>query len=48
MRKEITYEYLVKNDLILFVNHWVPSLWYSTPTSDVDKKFVYILPPDFI
>jgi predicted nucleotidyltransferase len=49
MRKEITYEYLVKNDLILFETI-IGSQAYGTqtPTSDVDKKFVYILPPDFI
>jgi predicted nucleotidyltransferase len=48
MRKEITYENLVKNDLILETIIGSQAYGTQTPTSDVDKKFVYILPPDFI
>lgn len=47
--EKITYEYLVENDLILFETI-IGSQAYGTqtPESDVDKKFVYILPPDYI
>lgn len=47
--EKITYEYLVKNNLILFETI-VGSQAYGTqtPTSDIDKKFVYILPMDCI
>lgn len=47
--KQITHEYLVENNLILF-EVIVGSQAYGTqtPTSDVDKKFVYILPIDNI
>jgi uncharacterized protein len=47
--KQITYEFLVENGLILFETI-VGSQAYGTqtPTSDIDKKFVYILPQDYI
>jgi predicted nucleotidyltransferase len=47
--EKITYEYLEKNGLILFETI-IGSQAYGTqtPTSDVDKKFVYILPEDCI
>ena len=47
--KQITHEFLVENGLILFETI-VGSQAYGTqtPTSDIDKKFVYILPQDFI
>jgi predicted nucleotidyltransferase len=47
--KQITHEFLVENGLILFETI-VGSQAYGTqtPTSDIDKKFVYILPEDFI
>jgi hypothetical protein len=47
--KQITHEFLVENGLILFETV-VGSQAYGTqtPTSDVDKKFVYILPHDYI
>lgn len=47
--KQITHEYLVENGLILFETI-VGSQAYGTqtPTSDIDKKFVYILPEDYI
>lgn len=47
--KQITHEYLVENGLILF-ECIIGSQAYGTqtPTSDVDKKFVYILPQDYI
>jgi predicted nucleotidyltransferase len=47
--ERITYEYLVKNNLILFETI-VGSQAYGTNTtsSDIDKKFVYILPLDNI
>ena len=46
---KITHEYLVENGLILFETI-IGSQAYGTqtPTSDVDKKFVYILPLDNI
>jgi len=46
---QITYEFLAKNGLILFETV-VGSQAYGTqtPTSDIDKKFVYILPMDNI
>jgi predicted nucleotidyltransferase len=49
MGKQITHEYLVENGLILFETI-VGSQAYGTqtPTSDIDKKFVYILPMDNI
>jgi predicted nucleotidyltransferase len=49
METPITYEYLVENGLILFETI-VGSQAYGTqtPTSDIDKKFVYILPMDNI
>jgi hypothetical protein len=49
MGKQITHEYLVENGLILFETI-VGSQAYGTqtPTSDIDKKFVYILPMDSI
>lgn len=49
MKTDITYEYLVENGLILFETI-VGSQAYGTqtPTSDIDKKFVYILPMDCI
>ena len=45
MNKQITYDYLVENGLILFETI-VGSQAYGTqtPTSDEDHKFVYILP----
>lgn len=47
--EEITYEYLKDNGLILFETI-VGSQAYgtNTPDSDIDKKFVYILPEDYI
>jgi hypothetical protein len=47
--KQITHEFLVENGLILFETV-VGSQAYGTqtPTSDIDKKFVYILPHDYI
>lgn len=47
--KQITHEFLVENGLILFETI-VGSQAYGTqtPTSDIDKKFVYILPEDCI
>lgn len=47
--ERITHEYLVKNNLILFETI-VGSQAYGTNTasSDIDKKFVYILPLDNI
>ena len=47
MSKQITHEYLVENGLILFETV-IGSQAYGTqtPTSDIDKKFVYILPMD--
>jgi uncharacterized protein len=47
--KQITYEFLIDNGLILFETI-VGSQAYGTqtPTSDIDKKFVYILPQDYI
>lgn len=47
--KQITYEYLVENGLILY-ECIVGSQAYATnvETSDIDKKFVYILPQDYI
>ena len=47
--EKITHEYLEKNGLILFETI-IGSQAYGTqtPTSDVDKKFVYILPEDYI
>jgi predicted nucleotidyltransferase len=47
--KQITHEFLVENRLILFETI-VGSQAYGTqtPTSDIDKKFVYILPQDYI
>ena len=47
--EKITYEYLEKNGLILFETI-IGSQAYGTqtPTSDIDKKFVYILPEDCI
>ena len=47
--KQITHEFLVENGLILFETI-VGSQAYGTqtPTSDIDKKFVYILPQDYI
>ena len=49
MENKITYEYLVENGLILFETI-IGSQAYGTqtPTSDIDKKFVYILPMDII
>lgn len=49
MSKQITHEYLVENGLILFETI-IGSQAYGTqtPTSDIDKKFVYILPEDYI
>jgi hypothetical protein len=49
MNKQITYEFLVENGLILFETI-VGSQAYGTqtPTSDEDHKFVYILPMDNI
>jgi hypothetical protein len=47
--KQITHEYLVENGLILFETI-IGSQAYGTqtPESDIDKKFVYILPIDHI
>lgn len=47
--EKITHEYLVENGLILF-ECIIGSQAYGTqtPTSDIDKKFVYILPQDNI
>jgi predicted nucleotidyltransferase len=47
--EKITHEFLEKNGLILF-ECIIGSQAYGTqtPTSDVDKKFVYILPQDYI
>jgi hypothetical protein len=47
--EKITHEYLVENGLILFETI-IGSQAYgtATPTSDIDKKFVYILPLDYI
>jgi len=47
--EKITHEYLEQNGLILF-ECIIGSQAYGTqtPTSDVDKKFVYILPQDYI
>lgn len=47
--KQITHEYLVENGLILY-ECIVGSQAYATnvETSDIDKKFVYILPQDHI
>jgi hypothetical protein len=47
--KTITHEFLVENNLILFETI-VGSQAYGThtPTSDIDKKFVYILPQEYI
>ena len=49
MSKQITHEYLVENGLILFETI-IGSQAYGTqtPASDIDKKFVYILPMDNI
>lgn len=49
MSKQLTHEFLVENGLILFETI-IGSQAYGTqtPTSDVDKKFVYILPMDYI
>jgi predicted nucleotidyltransferase len=49
MTQKITYDYLKENGLILF-ECIIGSQAYGTqtPTSDVDKKFVYILPIDNI
>lgn len=49
MNKQITYDFLVENGLILFETI-VGSQAYGTqtPTSDEDHKFVYILPMDNI
>jgi predicted nucleotidyltransferase len=49
MSKQITHEYLVENGLILFETI-IGSQAYGTqtPTSDIDKKFVYILPEKYI
>jgi predicted nucleotidyltransferase len=47
--QKVTYEFLVENDLILY-ECIVGSQAYGTniETSDVDYKFVYILPMDYI
>jgi predicted nucleotidyltransferase len=47
--EKITHEFLEENGLILF-ECIIGSQAYGTqtPTSDVDKKFVYILPQDYI
>jgi predicted nucleotidyltransferase len=47
--EKITHEFLEKNGLILF-ECIIGSQAYGTqtPTSDIDKKFVYILPQDYI
>ncbi len=49
MSKQITHEYLVENGLILFETI-IGSQAYGTqtPASDIDKKFVYILPEEAI
>ena len=49
MTQQITYEYLKENGLILFETI-VGSQAYATnvETSDIDKKFVFILPQDYI
>lgn len=49
MKTKITYEFLKKNDLILF-EAIVGSQAYGTsrPDSDIDKKFIYILPEENI
>jgi len=49
MKTEITYNYLVENGLILY-ECIVGSQAYATnvETSDIDKKFVYILPMENI
>lgn len=49
MSQKITYEYLKNNGLILFETI-IGSQAYGTqtPTSDIDKKFVFILPQDSI
>lgn len=49
MKETINHEYLVENGLILFETI-IGSQAYGTqtPTSDIDKKFVYILPLDNI
>jgi len=49
METKITYDYLVENGLILY-ECIVGSQAYATntETSDIDKKFVYILPMDSI
>lgn len=49
MSKQITHEFLVENSLILFETI-IGSQAYGTqtPASDIDKKFVYILPEDYI
>lgn len=49
MSKQITHEFLVENGLILFETI-IGSQAYGTqtPASDIDKKFVYILPEDYI
>jgi predicted nucleotidyltransferase len=47
--KQITHEYLVENNLILFeVIVGSQAHGTSLPTSDEDRKFVYILPEEFI
>jgi predicted nucleotidyltransferase len=47
--EKITHEFLEQNGLILF-ECIIGSQAYGTqtPTSDIDKKFVYILPQDYI
>ncbi len=47
--EKITHEFLEENGLILF-ECIIGSQAYGTqtPTSDIDKKFVYILPQDYI
>lgn len=49
MSEQITHKFLEENGLILFETI-VGSQAYGTqtPTSDIDKKFVYILPMDYI
>lgn len=46
---KITYDFLKKHDLILF-ECIVGSQAYATniETSDIDKKFIYCLPEDYI
>ena len=47
--KQITHEYLEENGLILFeVIVGSQAHGTSTPQSDIDKKFVYMLPEDII